>query len=167
MTFDDYAVVSSVLAVTAYIHLIEANFCRFAPFVLTFKFSRTSLLDTPRQLDDTALEENVRLIAESLLSYLYDVDASSCTSAKAGGAACSLLGSDSVRKERLRTWIDAFGSSPRPMAASSTKLVTELRDVVQKYAGRATLYEIQPYDLQLYGVLGECPLKGFSFSSRL
>ncbi|KAH7728703.1 nicalin [Aphelenchoides avenae] len=113
---------------------------------------RTSLLDTPHQLDANALEQNVRLIAESLLSYLYDVDASSCASAKAGGAACSLLGSDSVRKERLLTWTDAFGSSPRPMAASSTKLVTELRDVVQKYAGRAVLYEIQPYDLQLYGI---------------
>jgi hypothetical protein len=117
--------------------------------------ARTSLLDTPQQLDLNALEENVRLIAESVLGYLFAMDSSVCESVTNSGGRCTLLGNNAVQRERLSSWIEAFAHTARPMAATPAKLVTDLRDVMQRFAGRASLYEIQPYDLQLYGVLDD------------
>ncbi|MFH4981745.1 hypothetical protein AB6A40_008454 [Gnathostoma spinigerum] len=115
--------------------------------------SRTSLLDTPEQLDQNAIEMNVRTIGEAVLAHIFKLRNERCPSNNATSA-CTLLKRDNAKPYRIAHWIEKFASSPRPLAGNNEKFVADLRDIVAKYtAGHATVQPVSLVDVSLYGVL--------------
>ncbi|KAI1718858.1 peptidase family m28 domain-containing protein [Ditylenchus destructor] len=114
---------------------------------------RTSLLDTRSNIDESVFVENVQVIANALVSFAYDLDSSLCAGSNKG---CSLLSKGSgVERNRLLAWLDTFTSSPRPAAATQTKLVADLNNVVERYAHKTTVSEVNMVDFVLYDIFDD------------
>ncbi|KAL3123819.1 hypothetical protein niasHT_010032 [Heterodera trifolii] len=115
---------------------------------------RNSLLDIPTSLDFSVLEANAKLIANSLVSFVFDLDSRLCNNAKENNLACSLL-NDAVEVDpkRLKAWVSMFGSKSRPIVVSQHRLVTNLFEVVKRLAHSAHVSEIVVNDFALYDIV--------------
>uniref|UniRef100_A0A0M3HPJ1 BOS complex subunit NCLN n=1 Tax=Ascaris lumbricoides TaxID=6252 RepID=A0A0M3HPJ1_ASCLU len=111
---------------------------------------RTSLLDSPKQLDLKALEANVRTISEAILAHIFELPSTHCAY-DYNVSTCSILAKRGVEPARLAYWVKRFGSMPRPIAGDSQALVA---DLAETYAnGRASVEPVSVVDISLYGAL--------------
>ncbi|KAM3721861.1 Nicalin [Dirofilaria immitis] len=114
---------------------------------------RSSLLDTPSQVQMEVLEANIRTIAEALLIYVLNLSNTKCAHEE-NVSTCSILASKDVSRKRLSTWLQQFGSKPRSLAADSEWLIANLKDTVVRYTSGQTVVEpVSLADISLYGVL--------------
>uniref|UniRef100_A0A915D332 BOS complex subunit NCLN n=1 Tax=Ditylenchus dipsaci TaxID=166011 RepID=A0A915D332_9BILA len=115
---------------------------------------RNSMLDTRESVDVDALEKNVKTIANALVSFVYELDPSLCSTNQSKNGCSLLTGSSGVNRQRLVGWLDTFGSSPRSIASAHTSkvVVADLKDIVGRYADKAVLAEVNVADYVLYDV---------------
>lgn len=120
------------------------------------KIFRNSLLDTRANLDFNVLERNVRIISNAVISFIYDLDPELCDAANSENIECSILSSENgVNTKRLAAWMDAFAMESRYAGAiAQTKLVANLREVVQRYTDKTTLFEVSFVDYVLFNIFG-------------
>lgn len=112
-------------------------------------------MDTRSNLDLSSLTRNVQLIANAIVSFIYDIDPNLCDAANSENIECSILTTEnSVNSQRLNGWLDAFAMETRYAGVDSTKLVANLHDVVQRYAYKTTIFEVSLVDYVLYNIFG-------------
>uniref|UniRef100_A0A1I8BLB4 BOS complex subunit NCLN n=1 Tax=Meloidogyne hapla TaxID=6305 RepID=A0A1I8BLB4_MELHA len=116
---------------------------------------RISMLDTPKQLDYSILESNTRLIANSLISFVFNLDSKECLNLKEKQMECSLLLNEliNVDKKRLAIWIKLFGTKPRPTNTLQLQLITNLQQIVKKYSHSSSISEVVINDFVLYEII--------------
>ena len=115
---------------------------------------RNTVLDTPAALDVAVLEQNANTIANSLVAFVFDMDARLCESARLSGVDCAVL-NDAIRvdRKRLHTWLNMFASKPRPIVVPQQQLVANLHEVVKRHAHTAHTTEVAVNDFVLYEII--------------
>ena len=124
-------------------------------FKLNKLFSRNTILDTPNSVDLSALEQNTKLIANSLAAFLFDLNSSLCASATQSGVECAVL-NDAIRVEpkRLAAWMKMFASKARPIVVPQQQLVANLHAAAKRHAHQAQVAEVAVNDFVLYEIIG-------------
>ncbi|KAF7634909.1 Peptidase_M28 domain-containing protein [Meloidogyne graminicola] len=115
---------------------------------------RNSMLDIPKNLDYSILEENAHLIANSLISFIFQLETVQCLNLKEKKCSLLLNKQININKKRLETWINLFASKPRPTNELLLKnvLINNLFQVVKKYSENALISEVIINDFVLYEI---------------
>lgn len=114
------------------------------------------MLDTFNNLDISALEKNANQIANSLISFVFDLNSKNCQSSRESGVECAVL-NDAIKidPKRLNAWLNMFASKPRPNVISQQQLVVNLHEIVKKYSHNAYTAEVDVNDFLLYEIIGK------------
>lgn len=114
------------------------------------------MLDTFNNLDISALEKNAKQIANSLISFVFDLNSKHCQSSRESGVECAVL-NDAIKidPKRLNAWLNMFASKPRPNVISQQQLVVNLHEIVKKYSHNAYTAEVDVNDFLLYEIIGK------------
>ncbi|VDK44045.1 unnamed protein product [Anisakis simplex] len=115
---------------------------------------RTSLLDSPKQIDLEALQANVGAIGEALVAHMFDLPNTHCSNDDNESSTCLILKEHGVEPKRLAHWMKKFATLSRPLAGNSEALIADLTDTVAMYvSGRPHVEPVSLVDITLYGVL--------------
>uniref|UniRef100_A0A0N5AU22 BOS complex subunit NCLN n=1 Tax=Syphacia muris TaxID=451379 RepID=A0A0N5AU22_9BILA len=115
--------------------------------------SRTSILDSVQQIDIPSLQSNIRVIAEALLGYIFDLPYSRCTE-KGNTSSCSVVEDNMIEQNRIEYWMDRYASKPRLFGGDNKWLVAEISDLITRYTmEKAVISPVSVSELVLYGVL--------------
>lgn len=113
-------------------------------------------------MDVKSFETNVKIIANAVVSFLFNLDTTLCQNLNSSknneSFECSVISDNGVNLKRLLSWLDIFGSSPRSIATlssqSSAKLTADLQTVMQRYADKVLISEAPIIDFVIYGING-------------
>uniref|UniRef100_A0A0N4ZN81 BOS complex subunit NCLN n=1 Tax=Parastrongyloides trichosuri TaxID=131310 RepID=A0A0N4ZN81_PARTI len=114
---------------------------------------RDTIFDTPQSLSTNILSNNIKLITEAMMSYVFNIPYDTCQQVKND---CSILDNVLISNERISTFLNIVNSQTRAAALSQNKLISELHSIVEKYTRHnVDIIEFEPVDVNLYSVLDD------------
>ncbi|CEF66974.1 Nicalin [Strongyloides ratti] len=112
---------------------------------------RDSLFDTHSSLSIGILLNNIKIISETVISYVFNIPYESC---KKSRSECSVLNSSIISKEGVSTFLDIVNSHSRAPPQPLDDLISQLQTIVEKYSKQdALISQFIPVDVNLYSVL--------------
>uniref|UniRef100_A0A0K0ENP1 BOS complex subunit NCLN n=1 Tax=Strongyloides stercoralis TaxID=6248 RepID=A0A0K0ENP1_STRER len=112
---------------------------------------RNSFFDTYSSLSFDVLLNNIRIISETVISYVFNISNELCEKLEND---CSVLNSSIISKERVSTFLNIVNSHSRAPPQSLDNLINQLQIIVEKYSKQdAVISQFTPVDVNLYSVL--------------